>query len=59
MLVPIGTGQVLHLPALVSSQTGYYLCQATNTLGESNSSALLQMEGTTLGLYGVRVRESE
>ncbi|XP_030227336.1 cell adhesion molecule 3-like [Gadus morhua] len=48
MLVPIGTGQVLHLASLVTSQTGYYLCQATNTLGESNSSALLQIEGTTL-----------
>ena len=51
MLDLIGTGQVLHLASLVTSQTGYYLCQATNTLGESNSSALLQIEGTTLGLY--------
>ncbi|XP_030227337.1 B-cell receptor CD22-like [Gadus morhua] len=48
MLDLIGTGQVLHLASLVTSQTGYYLCQATNTLGESNSSALLQIEGTTL-----------
>ncbi|XP_030227333.1 B-cell receptor CD22 isoform X3 [Gadus morhua] len=48
MLDLIGTGQVLHLASLVTSQTGYYLCQATNTLGESNSSALLQIKGTTL-----------
>ncbi|XP_056457375.1 nectin-1-like [Gadus chalcogrammus] len=56
MLVPIGTGQVLHLASLVTSQTGYYLCQATNTLGESNSSALLQIEGTTLGRASIFIR---
>ncbi|CAL8248406.1 unnamed protein product [Lota lota] len=53
MLVPIGTGQVLHIPSLVSSQTGYYLCQARNSLGESNSSALLQTEETILGRESV------
>ncbi|XP_056457370.1 B-cell receptor CD22-like isoform X2 [Gadus chalcogrammus] len=55
MLVPIGMGQVLYLASLVTSQTGYYLCQATNTLGESNSSALLQIEGTTLGRESVLI----
>ncbi|KAM6968133.1 B-cell receptor CD22-like [Aplochiton taeniatus] len=33
----VGPGQVLFLASLDPSQTGHYLCQASNSLGEDNS----------------------
>lgn len=43
----VASGQVLSLPSLEVSHSGVYLCQAGNSLGESNSTAvLLEVEET-------------
>lgn len=40
-LLQVGSGQVLSLPSLELSNTGLYICQARNRLGESNSTEVL------------------
>lgn len=40
-LLQVGSGQVLSLPSLELSNTGLYLCQARNRLGENNSTEVL------------------
>lgn len=43
----VASGQVLSLPSLEVSHSGVYLCRAGNSLGESNSTAvLLEVEET-------------
>lgn len=43
----VASGRVLSLPSLEVSHSGVYLCQAGNSLGESNSTAvLLEVEET-------------
>ncbi|KAM4633822.1 V-set and immunoglobulin domain-containing protein 1-like [Polymixia lowei] len=44
-LVQVGSGQVLYLPSVEPSETGHYLCQAKNSLGENNlTEQLLQIQ---------------
>ncbi|XP_075937555.1 igLON family member 5-like isoform X3 [Anarhichas minor] len=40
-LLQVGSGQVLSLPSVEASHTGLYLCQASNRLGENNSTEVL------------------
>ncbi|XP_065814012.1 B-cell receptor CD22 [Labrus bergylta] len=37
----VGSGQVLSLPSMEVNHTGLYLCQARNTVGETNSTEVL------------------
>lgn len=39
--IQVGSGQVLSIPSVEQSHIGLYLCQATNQLGENNSTELL------------------
>lgn len=43
----VASGQVLSLPSLEVSHSGVYLCQAGNSVGESNSTAVLLEVGET------------
>ncbi|KAM6968042.1 B-cell receptor CD22-like [Aplochiton taeniatus] len=45
----VGSGQVLSLASLDPSQTGHYLCQASNSLGEDNST-LVELEIAGVGI---------
>ncbi|XP_054477055.1 B-cell receptor CD22-like isoform X2 [Anoplopoma fimbria] len=40
-LLQVGSGQVLSLPSVEASNTGLYLCQARNQLGENNSTEVM------------------
>lgn len=40
-ILQVGSGQVLSLPSLELSNTGIYICQARNRLGENNSTEVL------------------
>lgn len=51
-LVQVGSGQVLSLPSLEPSQTGLYLCQARNPLGENLSTELVLEMDMTESEYG-------
>nr|XP_004566891.1 sialoadhesin isoform X2 [Maylandia zebra] len=57
----VASGRVLSLPSLEVSHSGVYLCQAGNSLGESNSTAvLLEVEETKIDrvilLFGIGVK---
>lgn len=43
----VASGQVLSIPSLEVSHSGVYLCRAGNSLGESNSTAVLLKVGET------------
>uniref|UniRef100_A0A3Q3EQ57 Ig-like domain-containing protein n=1 Tax=Labrus bergylta TaxID=56723 RepID=A0A3Q3EQ57_9LABR len=51
----VGSGQVLSLPSMEVNHTGLYLCQARNTVGETNSTEVLLTISSVLFLAGVGV----
>ncbi|KAM6936377.1 B-cell receptor CD22-like [Lycodopsis pacificus] len=55
-LLQVGSGQVLSLPSVEASHTGLYLCQASNRLGENNSTeVLLAMKKKGHGRHSLKI----
>ncbi|XP_061757885.1 B-cell receptor CD22-like isoform X2 [Nerophis ophidion] len=55
-LLQMGSGQVMSLPSMETSQTGMYLCQTRNRLGVvSSTKVLLAMEDDTSGGRSLQV----
>ncbi|XP_060907095.1 B-cell receptor CD22-like isoform X1 [Labrus mixtus] len=52
----VGSGQVMSLPSMHVNHTGLYLCQARNTVGETNSTeVLLTISANNHGLFHLGV----
>ncbi|XP_072251162.1 B-cell receptor CD22-like [Leuresthes tenuis] len=55
-LVQVGSGQVLSLPSMGASHTGFYVCHVRNSLGENNSTeVMLDMKEKQHGSHPVLV----